>query len=147
MANTLRKMRKEVKKRNKMILPQEMYTNLIGSFLISLKILRVYDGTDKELKDFYLKIKKEYKKRDDIDGGTLLKTVAKDLGVKIPYGDIALVVSDYNMLIAPYIDLGTGKKILPLRVDGFMSQTLLSGKIYPLVGKKVLDVEEMIKDE
>lgn len=146
MSSMLHKMKKEIKKRNKEELPTEMYNNLLGSFLISLKIWGLMPLNDKELKRFYFDEKERWL-NNEVDEDNWMKDIAKKLEVNIPYGKIAEVVSDYNVLIAPILKDEDGKyNVLPLRSDGFKGVTLLTGKVYPIVGKKKVEVEEMFKE-
>ena len=81
MSSLLRKMKKEIKQRNaKLILPQEIYNTLLGSFLISLKIWGLMPLEDKELKKYYFKEKEKWLK-GDVNEETWMKDIAKDLDV------------------------------------------------------------------
>lgn len=132
--------------------PNEMYNTLLGSFLVSLYILQKTDATPVMLAKFY-KLEKERWLKDEVSEDkwmhecierlneftfkNIYKYTKKDTmsPAEIPYGQIAFVQSQYNALIAPYIQLKPNEepRVLALREDGFRGITLETGKIYPIV--------------
>lgn len=131
----------------------DMYNNLLGSFLISLYILKATDKTPRDLSKFYKEEKARWLK-DEVNEKTWMDDIVDKLNTSyqknqegkyievhsdktfIPYGKIALVTSPYNALIAPYID----DQVLPVREDGWKGLTLETGDVHVIV-------EEEEKDE
>lgn len=124
MSSKAARMKKTIKKLKFL---DEMYNNILGSYMICLYILQSTAKPPKE-------IIKEYKRqkirwlRDEVEESTWMEDVARALNAAIPYGKIALVNSKWNMLIAPYID----STLYPIREDGFKGPTLLHGSIHPI---------------
>ena len=136
MSNILRRMRKEVKVRNKNALNPEMYTSLLGSFLICLKIFQRMPLTDVQLNKYYRKQKNLWLNAK-VNEDTWMQDICKELKVEMPYDLIGLIVSKYNMLIAPIVKEDDGNyRVLPLSPEGIMTHTLATGKIYPISDTK-----------
>lgn len=127
----------------------EMYNNILGSFLISLYILQATDKTPKELCRFYKQEKKRWLK-GEINEQTWMYDIIDKLteevietedghfiehtnNTYIPYGQIALVESEWNKLIVPYLDLGNGPQVLSIREDGLIGPTLKHGTVHVIV--------------
>ena len=143
----------------------EMYNTLLGSFLISLYILKTTDKTPQELSKVYKSEKKRWLKGNvseetwmqDLVDKLNTKRVKKEDGTyetihtnttKIPYGQIACIMSPFNMLIAPYVN----DQVLPLREDGWKGLTLETGEVHviietPKTKGEVDGVEYEVKDE
>lgn len=114
--------------------PVEMYNTTVGSIVIC-GIMFTRGELD------YKKIRakwREYKKAKDLfdlNDKDLIVKVLEYFGMKKPkYFPIAMVVSPYNVLFAPYEK--KYKMVLPLREDGFTGPTLRYGKVYPIEFEK-----------
>lgn len=110
--------------------PIEMYNTTIGSIVIC-GIMFTRGELD------YKKIRakwREYKKAENLfsfSDANLVDKVLEWFGMKRPkYFPIAMVVSSFNTLFAPYDK--KLKLVLPLREDGFTGPTLRYGKVYPI---------------
>ena len=131
----LRKIKKNVAQ-NSFLFPLEMYTSLPGSVIITSYILNEEKPDLKEIRK-----KWKYCLRHglgfDFSDPDYLKKVCELFKVKMfPLELAAYVQSEYNALIAPYIENEEGfKDIYPLREDGYFTRTLRKGKIYPLAEK------------
>lgn len=133
----LRKLKKNVAE-NSFIFPLEMYTSFPGSVIITSYILNEEKPDVKEIRKkwkYYLRHGLGF----DFSDPDYIKKVCELFKVKMfPLELAAFVQSEYNALIAPYIENEEGfKDVLPLREDGHYSRTLLKGKIYPLAEKVV----------
>ena len=131
----IRKLKKNVAE-NKFMFPLEMYTSLPGSVIITSYILNEEKPDLKEIRK-----KWKYCLRHglgfDFSDPDYLKKVCELFKVEMfPLELAAYVQSEYNALIAPYIENEEGfKDIYPLREDGYFTRTLRKGKIYPLAEK------------
>ena len=131
----LRKIKKNVAE-NAFLFPLEMYTSFPGSVIITSYILS-------EEKPDLLAIRKKWRYYVrhglgfDFSDPDYIKKVCELFEVKpFPLELAAFVQSEYNALIAPYIENEEGfKDLYPLREDGYFSRTLRKGKIYPLAEK------------
>lgn len=124
--SSLHSFRKNISK-STLIFDFDMYTNVVGSLVITNYILT----EDKpEVKDIKKKWKSIKKKGLDfwLDDKDFIPKALALFNLKPAYGQFAMVQSEYNVLFAPYIN-GT---ILPLNESGFYSRTLRKGKIYPI---------------
>lgn len=124
---SLKQIKKTVAK-NSLMFPIDMYTSLPGSIVITSYIL---NNEKPDLKSVHKKFK--YYKRHGLPFGLedteYINKVLKVFDCSpIPYQYAAFVVSDYNALIAPYVN----GELMPLREDGLFTLTLRKGKIYPL---------------
>ena len=136
---SLRNIKKNVAE-NAFMFPLDMYTSFPGSVIITSYILN-------EEKPNLLQIRKKWKyyKRHglgfDFSDKDYLQKVCDLFEVKMfPLELAAFVQSEYNALIAPYIEDEEGfRNLLPLREDGWFSRTLRKGKIYPLTDKEQID--------
>ena len=124
--SSLHSFRKNISK-STLTFDPDMYTNVVGSLVITNYILT----EDKpEVKDIKKKWKSIKKKGLDFwlnDKGFIPKVLAL-FNLKPAYGQFAMVQSEYNVLFAPYIN----GNVLPLNENGFYSRTLRNGKIYPI---------------
>lgn len=111
----------------------EIYNSPIGSFAICLALNngKLKDDADyHHLRNKYWSAKRRKFKLDD---PKLLYKVAKHFGYEYRPENIAMVMSDYNLLFAPYVQNEDGTvQVLPIREDGMMTKTLIEGKVYPL---------------
>lgn len=130
----LRNIKKTVAE-NYFIFPQEMYTSLAGSIVVTSYIFS-------EDKPDVIELKKKWKyfTRHGFDFSfsdeNYIQKVCDAFGVQMfPLDCAAYVQSEYNCLIAPYVEIEGEKQLLPLREDGWYSRTLRKGKIYPLSEK------------
>ena len=124
--SSLHSFRKNISK-STLTFDPDMYTNVVGSLVITNYIL----NEDKpEIKDIKKKWKSLKKKGLDfwLDDKDFIPKVLALFNLKPVYGRFAMVQSEYNILFAPYIN-GT---ILPLNENGIYSRTLRTGKIYPI---------------
>lgn len=113
--------------------PTSMYNTPIGSIIVSAYILsknkEQYDINS--IKKLWFKIEKNPLKyiKYGLDDEHFIDKTLDLFGLKRPKEfPIAMVMSKFNMLFVPYID----GEIYPIRDDGFMTQTLQTGKIYPI---------------
>lgn len=122
-------MKKEIAKNNLLFVP-EMYNNLLGSLVISAYILSEEKPSLTETKKIWRQLRKNPKKVDFwIDDPDFIDKALGLFGMKRPdYFPVAMVQSDFNALIMPYID----GKLYPLREDGVFPMTASKGKIYPI---------------
>lgn len=127
--SSLHSMKKEIAKNNLLFAP-EMYNNLLGSVVISAYILSEEKPSLLEIKQKWRQLRKNPKKVDFwIDDPDFIDKALKLFGIKRPdYFPVAMVQSDFNVLIMPYID----GNIYPLREDGVFPMTASKGKIYPI---------------
>lgn len=131
----LRKIKKNVAE-NKFLFPLEMYTSFPGSVIITSYILNEDKPDVKEIRKkwkYYLRHGLDF----DFSDPDYIKKVCELFEVKMfPLELAAYVQSEYNALIAPYIENEEGfRDLYPLREDGYFSRTLRKGKIYPLTEK------------
>lgn len=132
-------MKKQIRQRRKTE-DNEMFNSLLGSFLVSLKMLNSTGLNKDDLRKIFREEKKIWM-NGDVNKTTWMEDLVSKMNknypatkTHIPYGKIAVVVSDFNMLIAPYVENEKGEaEVLPLRPDGFKGPTLTYGKIYPIV--------------
>ena len=127
--SSLHSMKKEIAKNSLRFAP-EMYNNLLGSVVISAYILSEEKPSLTETKKIWRQLRKNPKKVDFwIDDPDFIDKALKLFGIKRPdYFPVAMVQSDFNALIMPYID----GNIYPLREDGVFPMTASKGKIYPI---------------
>lgn len=127
--SSLHSMKKEIAKNNLMFAP-EMYNNLLGSVVISAYILSEEKPSLLEIKQKWRQLRKNPKKVDFwLDDPNFIDKTLKLFVMKRPdYFPVAMVQSDFNALIMPYID----GKLYPLREDGVFPMTASKGKIYPI---------------
>lgn len=106
--------------------PVDMYVSPVGSYVISCFLL----GNDKSeitisgLNARWEAAVKKNKQFDIFD----LRSIADYFHVPYILEPIAMVQSKYNVVYLPY----DGEKLYPIREDGFITQTMTTGKIYPL---------------
>lgn len=150
--SSLHSMKKEIAKNNLMFAP-EMYNNLLGSVIISAYILSEEKPSLLEIKQKWRQLIKKPKMVDFwLDDPNFIDKALGLFGIKRPdYFPVAMVQSDFNALIMPYID----GQLYPLREDGVFPMTASKGKIYPIDfsltnnkdGEKAKDCEVAAKSE
>jgi hypothetical protein len=110
--------------------PVEMYNTTVGSIVI---IGIMFTKGELDYRNIRAKWR-EYKKSKnlfDLNDPLLIDKVLEYFGMKRPkYFPVAMVVSPFNVLFAPYDK--KHKMVLPLREDGFTGPTLKYGKVYPI---------------
>lgn len=129
MSNMVHSIRKEMKKNNLRFVP-DMYTNPIGSIIISACILT--GRTDvAEINRKWRNLKKHPKQVDFwIDDKDFIDKTLALFDMERPEDfPIAMVQSDFNVLFLPCVD----GQLFPLREDGVFPQTARKGKAYPIV--------------
>jgi hypothetical protein len=141
----LRKMRKNVTERT-FLFDAEMYNNPLGSLVITHYIISLWDNEPlniESIKILWASLKKHPKLVDFwIDVPSFIQKALALFGIdKIQYGRFAMVQGELNVLFAPYID----GKVLPLREDGYVPNTLIKGKIYPVEEK--VEKDERLETE
>ena len=137
--SVLRKYKKGLQK-NSLQFPMEMYTNVVGSLVLTHYILNKMNGVELDVNGIKATWKHIVKKGLDfwLDDPDFIKKVLELFGMEPIYGRFAMVQSQTNLLFLPYID----EQILPIRPDGIYPASVRTGKIYPIENK-----QEEIKDE
>lgn len=112
--------------------PVEMYNTTVGSIVIcGLIFNRNVDVDYKKIRAKWKDFKKNGENLFTLQDEKVVDKVLEWFGLKRPhYFPIAMVVSPYNVLFAPYDK--KLRRVLPLREDGFTGPTLKYGKVYPL---------------
>ena len=127
--SSLHSMKKEIAKNNLRFVP-EMYTETLGSLIISTCILTgdKYD-TVKVNKTYRNLVKHPGQVDFWIDDKDFIDKSLVLFGMKRPEDfPIAMVQSNFNVLFMPYVD----GQLFPLREDGVFPMTASKGKIYPI---------------
>lgn len=110
--------------------PVEMYNTTVGSIVICGIMFTKGELDYKKIRAKW----REYKKSENLfslSDEKLIDKVLEWFGMKRPrYFPVAMVISPYNTLFAPYDK--KIKRVLPLREDGFTGPTLRYGKVYPI---------------
>ena len=129
MSNMVHSIRKEMK-RNCLRFDSDMYTNSIGSIIISACILTGRTNVT-EINRKWRNLKKHPKQVDFwIDDEKFIDKTLALFGMERPEDfPIAMVQSDFNVLFMPCVD----GQLFPLREDGVFPQTARKGKAYPIV--------------
>lgn len=127
--SSLHSMKKEIKKNSLRFMP-DMYTETLGSLIISTCILTGDKYDPVKVNKTYRNLKKHPQKVDFwIDDKDFIDKSLALFGMKRPEDfPIAMVQSDFNVLFMPYVD----EQLFPLREDGIFPQTANKGKIYPI---------------
>ena len=125
--SSLHSMKKEIAKNNLMFAP-EMYNNLLGSVVISAYILSEEKPSLLEIKKKWRQLRKNPKKVDFwLDDPNFIDKALELFEMKRPdYFPVAMVQSDFNVLIMPFVD----GKLYPLREDGIYPLTASKGRIH-----------------
>lgn len=129
----LRKYKKGLQK-NSLQFPMEMYTNVVGSLVLTHYILNKMNGVELDVNGIKATWKHIVKKGLDfwLDDPDFIKKVLELFGMEPIYGRFAMVQSQTNLLFLPYID----EQILPIRPDGIYPASVRTGKIYPITEHK-----------
>lgn len=129
----LRKFRKSVNK-STMLFPLDMYSNVLGSLIITHYILYKLEGVELDL-DFIKKKWKYLLKKKNIgfwlDDKDFIPKALELFNMQPKYGKFAMCQSAVNVLFLPYID----KTVLPIREDGIYPMSARNGKIFPIEEK------------
>jgi len=127
--SSLHSMKKEIAKNTLMFQP-DMYNNLLGSVVISAYILSDDKTLPVVINGMWNKIKKHPKLVDFwLDDPNFIDKTLDLFAMKRPdYFPVAMVQSEFNVLIMPYIN----DQLFPLREDGVYPLTAKKGKIYPI---------------
>lgn len=114
--------------------PVEMYNTTVGSIVICCLMFTKKEVDYRQIRATWKKFKAEVNKGEEpfsIEKASFVDDVLKYFGLHRPiYFPVAMVVSQYNVLFAPYDK--KWKRVLPLREDGFTGPTLKYGKVYPI---------------
>ena len=131
--SVLRKYKKGLQK-NSLQFPMEMYTNVVGSLVLTHYILNKMNGVELDVNGIKATWKHIVKKGLDfwLDDPDFIKKVLELFGMEPIYGKFAMVQSQTNLLFLPYID----EQILPIRPDGIYPASVRTGKIYPVTEHK-----------
>lgn len=128
----LKSMKKNIEVNQLKFVPS-MYNNVYGSVVICAYILNSkQDEIDvKNINRLWRKIEKNPNKyiNFSLEDKDFIDKTLKLFNMERPsVFPIAMVQSSLNVLFAPYYE----ETLYPLREDGFMGVTLMSGKIYPI---------------
>lgn len=107
--------------------PVDMYVSPVGSYVISCFLLSGGDKSDVTISGLNARWKAAVKKNKHFDIFDL-RSIADYFHVPYILEPIAMVQSKCNVVYLPY----DGEKLYPIREDGFVTQTMTTGKIYPL---------------
>lgn len=114
--------------------PVEMYNTTVGSIVICCLMFTRKEVDYKRIRALWKQFRADMEKGVnpfDMQKETFVDDVLKYFELHRPvYFPVAMVVSDFNILFAPYDK--KWKRVLPLREDGFTGPTLKYGKIYPI---------------
>lgn len=129
--------------------PVEMYNTTIGSLVICCLIFTRKEVSYKKVRATWKHLMAEVNKGVtpfDMEKSTFVDDVLAYFDLHKPiYFPVAMVVSDYNFLFAPYDK--KNKMVLPLREDGFMGPTLKYGKVYPIQWHGIVRNRIWLKDK
>ena len=127
--SSLHSIKKEIAKNN-LRFDSDMYTETLGSLIISTCILTGDKYDTVNVNKTYRNLKKHPKQVDFwIDDKDFIDKTLALFGMKRPEDfPIAMVQSNFNVLFMPYID----GQLFPLREDGVFPMTASKGKIYPI---------------
>lgn len=129
MSNMIHSIKKEIKKNN-LRFDSDMYTETLGSLIISTCILTGDKYDPVNINKTYCNLVKHPQKVDFwIDDKDFIDKSLALFDMKRPEDfPIAMVQSNFNVLFMPYVD----GQLFPLREDGIFPQTANKGKIYPI---------------
>lgn len=127
--STLHSMKKNMIKNSLTFVP-DMYTNLLGSLVISAYIFSEGKYDAKAINKRWRKLVKNPDHVDVwLDDPDFIDKVLALFDMERPENfPIAMVQSEWNALFMPYVD----GKLYPLREDGVTPRTASKGKIYPI---------------
>lgn len=146
----LKKVRKNVRKNT--LFNEEMYSNVLGSLIITHYIIHLLKTGEKldttEINKKWKSLRKKGRIGDKvldfwIDDSDFIPKALDLFDMEPSYGDFCMVQSVFNALFLPYID----GDVLPIREDGWLPMSASSGKIYPIVEKSdTAETEEETTD-
>lgn len=129
--------------------PVEMYNTTVGSIVICCLMFTKKKVNYKRIRALWKKFKAEVKRGIEpfkLEDKTFVDDVLKYFELKRPkYFPIAMVVSPYNTLFAPYDK--KLKRVLPLREDCFTGPTLKYGKVYPIEWNDIVKNRIWLKEK
>lgn len=140
MSNCLKSVKKNITKRA-LKYPPEMYDNIYGSLAICYAIMAKQGVTIAYIKDQWNWMKHNNKAPASIEDKDFIEKTVKYFGYTYDESlndHMALVISKYNMLFAPYVD----GHIMPLREDGLTGLTLQTGEIHPITNTDTNTINE-----
>ena len=115
--------------------PESMYNNIYGSLVICACMFSEQPYSREDISKKWRNVIKTKGKKITwgIDDEKFIDKTLGFFGVKKPeVFPIAMVMSEYNGLFAPFVE----GRVLPIREDGIMSRTLSQGKVYPIAWSK-----------
>ena len=129
MSNIIHSIKKGIKK-NSLRFDSDMYTETLGSLIISTCILTGDKYDTVKVNKTYRNLVKHPEQVDFwIDDKDFIDKSLVLFGMKRPEDfPIAMVQSNFNVLFMPYVD----GQLFPLREDGVFPMTASKGKIYPI---------------
>lgn len=129
MSNMVHSIRKGMK-RDCLRFDSDMYTETLGSLIISTCILTGDKYDTVKVNKTYRNLKKHPKRVDFwIDDKDFIDKSLALFDMERPEDfPIAMVQSDFNVLFMPCVD----GQLFPLREDGVFPQTARKGKVYPI---------------
>lgn len=129
--------------------PVEMYNTTIGSIVICCLMFTKKEVSYKDVRAKWKKLMTNVNKGEmpfDMEKETFVDDVLDYFELKRPfYFPVAMVVSGYNILFAPYDK--KNRRVLPLREDGFSGPTLKYGKVYPIQWHGIVRNRIWLKDK
>lgn len=138
-----KKISKSINK-NSLQFPMDMYSNLLGSLVITNFIL-----SEPEVQPNINFIKTQWRKIKKnglsiwIDNPNFIPEALKIFKLKPHYGYFAMCQSRTNTLFCPYVD----NKPYPIREDGVFAPTIKYGKIYPITEENSNVSEQRLEKE
>lgn len=129
--------------------PVEMYNTTVGSIVICGLIFTKKEVSYPKIRATWRHLRAEIERGVnpfDMEKPTFVDDVLKYFGLTRPlYFPVAMVVSGYNILFAPYDK--KNRRVLPLREDGFSGPTLKYGKVYPIQWHGIVRNRIWLKDK
>lgn len=129
----LRKYKKGLQK-NSLQFPMEMYTNVVGSLVLTHYILNKLEGNELDVGAIKAKWKYIVKHGIDfwLDDPDFITKALALFDMKPIFGRFAMCQSALNTLFMPMVD----GQIMPIREDGIYPLSAREGKIYPITEQK-----------
>lgn len=134
--STMHSFRKNITVNPNLRFPLEMYNNIVGSLIITAYILSDEKPEVKDIVKGWTKLKKKGMNYW-LDDPEFFEKTLQSFGLQVPYGKFAMVQSELNALFMPYID----EQIYPIREDGILPNTAVTGKVYPIVKEDKKETE------
>ena len=135
MSSICKRFAKNINEHPSLAFPLDMYTNIVGSLIVTAYIFSDNKPDVGFIKKQWTKLKK--KGMDYwLDDKEFFEKTLKPFNLEVPYGNFAMVQSELNALFLPYVD----GEVLPVREDGIMPNTGYTGKVYPIEkGKEIVE--------